>query len=178
MNPLVRLTRTLEESTALDRPVRAIRPLASGLATGKRGRLLRGEWLGHALHPLLTDAVIGTWTSATLLDLIGGRDDQDAARRLVGIGLLAGVPTALTGWAEWTAADDRNQRVGLVHALSNGIAGSAYGASYLARRRGQHATGVKLALLGFSVAGLGGYLGGHLASARKVGTRHEEFARS
>ena len=33
---------------------------------------LSGIWLGHALHPLLTDLPIGTWTSAVLLDWLGG----------------------------------------------------------------------------------------------------------
>ena len=34
---------------------------------------LSGTWLGHALHPLLTDLPIGTWTSAVLLDWLGGQ---------------------------------------------------------------------------------------------------------
>ena len=54
--------------------------------------MLRGEWLGHALHPTLTDVTLGTWTSATLLDLFGGRDSSAAAQRLIGTGLLAAGP--------------------------------------------------------------------------------------
>jgi hypothetical protein len=38
--------------------------------------------MGHALHPVLTDVVIGTWLSATLLDVTGS--DVAASRRLVG----------------------------------------------------------------------------------------------
>src|SRR5215208_1044560 len=34
--------------------------------------ILSGTWLGHPLHPPLTDLVIGAWTSAALLDLFGG----------------------------------------------------------------------------------------------------------
>ena len=30
--------------------------------------------LGHALHPVPTDVVIGSWTSATVLDVLGGAD--------------------------------------------------------------------------------------------------------
>ena len=35
--------------------------------------VLSGTWLGHPLHPLLTDLPIGFWTSAFTLDLVGGR---------------------------------------------------------------------------------------------------------
>ena len=47
--------------------------------------LLSGSWLGHPLHPLATDAVIGSWTMAAILDLMRGEDD--AARTLVGVGV-------------------------------------------------------------------------------------------
>lgn len=91
--------------------------------------VLRGEWLGHALHPVMTAVVIGTWTSATLLDWLGGDDDSRAAGRLIGIGLLAAGPTAWTGWAEWSGADRAPQRVGVVHAVSNGVAIGAFAGS-------------------------------------------------
>ena len=78
---IVRLTRGLEEADALDRPVQALAPLVETVfGTGTRGSVLRGEWLGHAVHPLLTDVVLGTWTSASLLDLFGGSDSSTAAR--------------------------------------------------------------------------------------------------
>src|SRR5688500_4366736 len=56
---------------------------------------LSGTWLGHALHPLLTDTVIGPWTSALILDAIGGRDSERAADLLIGVGIAASVPTAV-----------------------------------------------------------------------------------
>jgi hypothetical protein len=46
----------------------------------------------------------------------------DAARRLVGLGVLLAIPTALTGVAEWTEAPRREQRVGLANALCNSTA--------------------------------------------------------
>ena len=137
MNPIeqppgiVRLTRGLEETVALDRPVRALEPLIETVfGSGTRGAVLRGEWLGHAVHPLLTDVVLGTWTSASLLDLFGGSDSSTAARRLVATGLLAAGPTAWTGWAEWSAAGRRDKRVGLVHAVTNAVAIGVYAASW------------------------------------------------
>jgi hypothetical protein len=174
--PLVRWTRRLEEVTALDAPARALAgPVRSAFATGPRGAALRGDWLGHALHPILTDLVIGSWTSATLLDVIGGRGSQAAAQRLVGVGLLAVGPTVWTGWAEWSESGPREQRVGLVHAVTNGVAAGVYAGSWRARHRGQHAKGAGLALAGAAVSGFGAYLGGHLAIARKVGSRNDAF---
>ncbi len=174
--PIVRLTRRLEEATGLDAGVQALEPtIRRVFGTGGRAALLRGQWLGHAVHPLLTDLVLGTWTSASLLDLGGGKQSAAAAQRLVGIGLLAVAPTAWTGWAEWSAASARDKRVGLVHATANGVAIMTYAASWLARRSGRHRTGARLALVGAAVAGVGGYLGSHLSLARKVGSRDPAF---
>ena len=173
---IVRWTLRLEETTALDRPVQALEPsIRSVFGSGTRASVLRGDWLGHAVHPLLTDVVLGTWTSATVLDLFGGRDSSPAAQRLVGAGLLAVGPTAWTGWAEWSAAASREKRVGLVHAVTNAVAISAYAASWVARRKGRHGTGARLALAGATVSGVGAYLGGHLTEARRVSSRHPVY---
>ena len=175
-NALVRWTRRLEDAEVLDGPVRAVEPfVTTAFGTGVRGAILRGEWLGHALHPLLTDVVLGTWTSATVLDVVGGRDSRAAAQRLVATGLLAVGPTAWSGWAEWSDAGPRDRRVGLVHAVTNGLAIGLYGASYVARRQDRHRAGASLALAGQAVAGVGAYLGGHLSAARKVGSHDPAF---
>lgn len=173
---IVRWTLRLEDSSALDRPVHALEPTVQAwFGSGARGSLLRGEWLGHAVHPLLTDVALGTWTSASLLDLFGGPASSASAQRLVGSGLLMAGPTAWTGWAEWSAAGSRDKRVGLVHAVTNGAAVGIYAASWFARRRGRHGTGARLALAGAGVSGVGAYLGGHLVEARKVASRHPAY---
>lgn len=173
---LVRWTLRLESAAALDRPVQALEPHVRELfGSGTRGSVLRGDWLGHAVHPMLTDVVLGTWTSATLLDLVGGRDSSPASQRLTGIGLLAVGPTAWTGWAQWSEAGPRDKRVGLVHAVTNAVAIGTYAASWVARWRGRHEAGARLALAGAAVSGVGAYLGGHLTEARKVGSRHPAY---
>ncbi len=170
-------TRRLEASDALDPVVRAVRPLADALvADPTRRDVLRGAWLGHALHPPLTDVPIGLWTSTLALDLLGGPSSRSAATRLLGLGILTAVPTAVTGWAEWSGTGPREQRVGVAHAASNVLALSLFTSSWLARRSGAHARGRALALAASTALGLGGYLGGHLVSARKVSSRHPEFA--
>jgi hypothetical protein len=173
---IVRWTLRLENAAALDRPVHALEPsIQAWFGSGTRGSVLRGEWLGHAVHPMLTDVVLGTWTSASLLDLLGGPDSSAAAQRLIGAGLLGAAPTAWTGWAEWSAAGSRDKRVGLVHAVTNGVAIGLYAASWRARWRGRHGRGVRLALAGAAVSGAGAYLGGHLAEARKVASHHRAY---
>lgn len=174
---LVKVTRRLEEARALDPVVAAVKPLAGALiASQGRRSLLQGEWLGHAIHPILTDLPLGFWTSATVLDLVGGAEARPAARRLVGLGVLSAAPTAITGWAEWGSIDgQRERRVGVVHAVSSATAALTYAASWHARHLGEHARGRNLALAGAAIAAAGGYLGGHLASARKVSSRHPAF---
>lgn len=173
---IVRWTLRLENTAALDVPVRALEPTVRAVfGTGTRGSVLRGDWLGHALHPLLTDVVLGSWTSASMLDLVGGRESATAAQRLTGIGLLAVGPTAWTGWAEWSESGPRDKRVGLVHAVTNAVAIGTYAASWRARHQGRHGAGVRLGLAGMAISGAGAYLGGHLAAARKVGSRHPAY---
>ena len=169
-NPLVSATVRLEESASLD-GLRRVYAFASGpLDRTAGGDLLRSGLIGHALHPLLTDLPLGCWTAATILDLRGRRQDRGAARSLVGAGLAAVAPTVVTGLAEWARADAKAQRVGAVHGILNGVATSLYLASFVLRPR-RHAAGVALALAGATVTGVSGYLGGHLTTARKVGSR-------
>lgn len=165
---------------ALDGPATAIGGLIRGLLPSGGGvkDVLSGTWIGHALHPMLTDIPIGTWTSATLLDLVGGRGSRPAAQRLVVVGLAAAAPTAWSGWTDWADSeptDDQVRRIGIVHAIANGTAAALYGASYAARRRGAHTTGVLLGLAGAGAMGAGGWLGGDLAFARGVGVNETLF---
>ncbi|WP_051218092.1 DUF2231 domain-containing protein [Nocardioides insulae] len=166
----------LEEAETLDGPIETLEPhIRKAFGTGTKGKVLRGEWLGHALHPALTDVVLGTWTSALVLDLIGGRDSARAAQRLIGVGLVAFGPTAWSGWAEWVEAGPREKRVGLVHAVTNAAAVGGFAASWLARARGRHGAGVVLGMAGAGAMAGAAYLGGHLATVRRVGSVHPAY---
>lgn len=169
--PVRRMVRRLEQGADADALADRLEPLAAAFGDGPAAPLLRGEWLGHALHPLLTDLPLGCWMSANLLDLVGGRSAAPAAQRLVGLGLLAVPPTVASGFADWHDAsdDERVRRVGAVHAAGNTVVGALYLGSWLARRRGRRARGVVLALAGGVLAIGTGYLGGHLSFARGAG---------
>ena len=165
---------------ALDAPAKTIAKQIRNVlpAGGGVKDVLSGTWMGHALHPLLTDIPIGTWTSATLLDLFGGAASRPAAQKLIGVGLAAAAPTAWSGWSDWADTEPGNdpvRRVGIVHAIANGAAAVLYGASFAARRRGAHTAGVLLGLAGAGAMGAGGYLGGDLVLAKGVGVNETLF---
>lgn len=159
----------LERLPALDGLVRVLDSVWARLLPRGRARdILHGTWLGHPLHPALTDVAIGCWLGSGVLDATG---NDTGARRLVGAGVLAAIPTAVTGATDWTSLGEaeRPRRLGAVHAVANGTATALYAASWLARRGGDQRRGKTLAVAAAAAAGLGGYLGGHLAYRNAVG---------
>lgn len=96
----------------------------------------------------------------------------------MGAGLAAVGPTALTGLAEWARTGSKAQRVGALHGALNVVATALYVTSFVARSRRRHSVGVASALAGAAVVGSSGYLGGHLTTARKVGSRDPGFGLS
>lgn len=162
------MAQRIEHTDALDVAVGALSTVARPVAEGPNRPLLAGNWLGHSLHPMLTDFPLGCWTSASLLDLVGGRAARKASRRLVGLGILTALPTAVTGLSDWAHTDRPSQRVGVVHAAANTVALLCYVNSYTARLRRRHFRGIGWALVGGVVAVGGGYLGGHLSLTAAV----------
>ena len=176
MPVLRRVVGRIEDFEGLDR---LGRPLASQAHRATQSRrvknALSGTWLGHALHPMLTDVPIGAWVMAGFLDVFGGSSEEPAARRLVGLGVLAAVPTAAAGSSDWAETEDANRRVGLVHGLGNVAVVALQAGSYLARRRGRRAAGAWLSACGLGVMTGTAYLGGHLSFTRGVGVNHTAF---
>lgn len=145
------------------------------LPPGRVKDLLAGTWLGHPLHPMLTDVVVGAWTSAFVLDAIGGERTESAADTLVGLGVLAAVPTAASGLADWVDTWGPTRRVGTVHAVGNVAAATVYALSWVARKRGARGLGAALGLLGMGIASGTAYLGGHLVYGKGVGVDASVF---
>jgi len=130
--------------------------------------VLSGTWLGHPVHPPLTDVVIGAWTSALALDLVGGDETDKAAERLIGIGILAAVPTALTGASDWADVRGGDRRIGTVHALGNTTALVLHTLSWAARKRGHRTRGVALSAIVYGVATFSAYRSFRTVSRRLV----------
>ncbi|MEU2199217.1 DUF2231 domain-containing protein [Isoptericola sp. NPDC019482] len=167
--PLARFAAELERAERLD-PLASLYDRISRTAVPSPGRVrdeLRGRSVGHPVHSVLTDLPIGLWASAVALDLTRPRGHADAARRLVGLGLLAAPPTALTGLADYRALGVPARRVAALHATCNGVGTLLALASWRARRRGRTGLGGLLSLAGLGAVGAGGYLGGHVAQAMR-----------
>jgi nitrite reductase/ring-hydroxylating ferredoxin subunit/uncharacterized membrane protein len=162
-------------------------PLQQGIhdAFGKKGRALKdvlhGTWLGHPLHPVLTDIPVGAWTVAAVLDVVETATGSDAASKgadaAVAIGLVGALGSAITGLTDWSETYDRPRRIGLTHGLLNIVATSLYATSLAMRLRGKdRSTAIKLSHLGYAISGFAAYLGGHLVFGEQIGIDHTATA--
>jgi nitrite reductase/ring-hydroxylating ferredoxin subunit/uncharacterized membrane protein len=131
-----------------------------------------GRWIGHPLHPALSDLPIGLWTGATVLDAaersLAPRRGPDAAGILSAVGILASGATALTGLSDWTVSNDQDRRVGLFHGLLNTVALGLQGASLGSRMAGHRRAARALGAASLTVTAAAAYLGGHLVFSRGV----------
>jgi nitrite reductase/ring-hydroxylating ferredoxin subunit/uncharacterized membrane protein len=131
-----------------------------------------GRWVGHPLHPALSDLPIGLWAGVMVLDATD-RDPApgrgiDAAGMLSAAGILAAGATALTGLSDWAVSNDQDRRVGLLHGLLNTVALGLQGASLGTRLAGHRGTARALGAASLTVTAAAGYLGGHLVFTRGV----------
>lgn len=179
LTPLEPLVRALESAEFLDPVAEKVGKTVRGVLSGGPVKdALSGTWLGHAVHPMLTDVVIGSFTAASVLDLLAPGDDGPASERLIALGVAAYLPTAVTGandWADSESVDDAIRRVGIVHSASNAVGAAFYSASLRARRRGARGRGAALGFAGMAVMAAGGYLGGHLSYTKGVGPAQTVF---
>jgi nitrite reductase/ring-hydroxylating ferredoxin subunit len=165
----------IEQAEVLDTPGRALQAVSSRLTRSDAVKnALSGTWLGHRLHPMLTDVPIGAWVGAAVLDLVGGRRSGTAARRLVGLGILAALPTAASGLADWEDTHGGDQRVATVHAGANSVGLVLQVLSWRARGKGHGVRGRALSMAALGAVTAGGYLGGHLVFNLRVGVDAEQ----
>jgi uncharacterized membrane protein len=90
-------------------------------ATTLHGRTFKGlrGWAGKPLHPPLTDVPIGAYIITALLDVISilakdeswARDVFRAATFVLAIGVIAALPTALTGFWDWFRSTEPGTQV-------------------------------------------------------------------
>jgi nitrite reductase/ring-hydroxylating ferredoxin subunit/uncharacterized membrane protein len=173
---LNRLVGSIERQKMLDK---VSQPIADAVhqvtAPGVVKNLLSGSWLGHQLHPVLTDLPVGFWTSALTLDMLGGDDAEAGADILVAAGNVAALGAAVSGLSDWSDLDGEPQRTGLVHAAVNIVALSLFTLSSAARHAGNRSAGKALALAGGGTVTAGAYLGGHLVYRWGSGVTHSGF---
>jgi uncharacterized membrane protein len=166
-----RAVQAVNDSSLSEQVARA-QELAYGPLIGwARRSVLHTDVLGHSLHPPLTDVTTGCWLGASVLDLAGGTESRRGAALLTGSGLLASAPTAIAGAGDWAGMAGADRRIGAVHALGADVATFLFIGSLVARLRGRHRTGAKLAIAGNLVMAGAGFLGGHLALHRGTARR-------
>lgn len=158
------LTRVLDAQEAWARPVgdavnrllnalfRPIRPLKD---------LLNGTWLGHPLHPAITDVPIGAFFVALVLDVAGVARGAFLASL---VGQLAFLAAVITGLADYTDTDGRARSRGAMHGVLMLVGGGFTIASILLRDGGAVSGGTPTVLLaiGFLVIAASAYIGGDL----------------
>jgi len=158
------LTRLIDAQAAWSRPLgngvhALLHPLFQRLAWLRD--LLDGRWLGHPLHPALTDAPIGMLFLVSVFDVIGQRD---AATVSLVLGLLAMLGAALPGLADFADTDGRARERAAVHGTVMVVALVGYLVSLVLRLGdGGSPAAAWAAGLSFAVVILGAYVGGDVA---------------
>ncbi len=176
------LMKAVDQQEALDRLSDQIQPLVRDAfnSAGPAGRevknILHGTWLGHPLHPALTDVPLGAWTAALALDAlesISGRRELGAgADAAIAVGLVGAAGAAVTGLTDWSETNGRARKVGMLHGLLNVGATVLYTTSLVMRRKQKRNAGMGLAMLGYAVSSASAYLGGHLVFGEQIGVNH------
>lgn len=137
---------------------------------------LHGTWLGHPLHPVITDIPIGAWTMATAMDVYemstGDEKFSAAADMAVKVGLFGAAGAAVAGFTDWHYTYEKPRRVGAAHALVNVAATLCYLGSWWQRRQGDRRGGLIAGLGGYALTLTGAYLGGHLVFNERIGVNH------
>lgn len=179
------IVKTIEEQpwlgAAEDVQNTVLQAYEAGGAGGRQVKnFLHGTWLGHALHPVLTDIPLGAWTVVLVLDTLDAARGQEeysgGADAALGIGLIGATGAAVSGLTDWASSGRQAQRLGLLHGLLNVGATALYTSSWLARRRGNRVAGRVLSLLGYSIGLASAYLGGELISDKGLSVDHAERA--
>jgi uncharacterized membrane protein len=141
--------------------------------------VLNGTWLGHALHPVLTDVPIGSWSATLLLDLAWLANENEGIARAADLtlvlGLLGATGSAITGATDWSDTYGTDRRVGLLHGLLNVSIAATNTVSWFLRMAGRRRTGITLSTAGYLAALFTAYLGGELSFAKGIGVNHDAW---
>jgi nitrite reductase/ring-hydroxylating ferredoxin subunit len=165
----------MADATTFDKVIEpARRAVQAALKPQAVKDLLHGTWLGHPLHPVLVQVPVGTWLSAGVLDLVPSF--RPAATALIGTGVAAAVPAALSGAADWSEQEVGVRRLGALHAVANTAALGLYVGSLVARGKGRGTLGRALSYAGLGVAGGSAAVGGHMSYSQSSGASHAATA--
>jgi nitrite reductase/ring-hydroxylating ferredoxin subunit/uncharacterized membrane protein len=154
-------------------------------ALGRPGKLfqdfLNGAWLGHSLHPVVVDVVVGGSTVALLLQLLTWLTPAEVRTALVwtvALTWLAGVSAIVTGLTDFkdTAKGDERNLVGL-HGLINIVAILALIGAFAALLADADGVAGWLIVAGFLILSVGAFIGGHVVFKYGYMVNRNAFAR-
>ncbi len=152
---------------------------------GRPGKLLQdflnGSWLGHSVHPVVVDVVVGGSTVALMLQVLAWLDVAEVRTALVwtvGLTWLAGVSAIVTGLTDFkdTATGDERNVVGL-HGLVNIVATVALVGAFVALLVEADGLAGWLIVAGFLILSVGAFIGGHVVFKYGYMVNHNAFAR-
>jgi len=154
-------------------------------ALGRPGKLfqdfLNGSWLGHSVHPVVVDVVVGGSTVALLLQLLtwfGVGEVRVALIWTLGLTWVSGLAAIVTGLTDFkdTASGDERNIVGL-HGLVNIVGTLFFIGAFAALLAGADATAGWLLVIGFLVLSTGAFIGGHVVFKYGYMVNRNAFAR-
>ncbi len=147
-----------------------------GAAGQKAADFLNGVYLGHPLHPVLTDLAVGALTSAITLDALERSSGKQAfgagADASLLLGVTSGLGAAVAGATDWQHTTGEAKRMGMLHALLNITGLILYIASLMSRRGNRRTQGRRLAFAGYLFSMAAAYLGGDLVYRQNIGVNH------
>ncbi len=180
----------------LERMGRPLRGFGNGTANvvgaiyrglGGPGRFLQdflnGVWLGHSLHAVLVDVVVGAATGVLLLDVLrlffGVEGLETAATWVMGLAWVAGIGSLITGLTELKDTDPNTatRDVTILHGLINFVGTGGFAFSTMQRANGNHDLGFWALVVGLLVIGVGGYIGGHLVFKYGYSVNYNAFSK-
>lgn len=136
---------------------------------------LNGTWIGHPLHPMLTDIPIGAWTLTIILDLVAllfGLPQLGLASSITAAtGVAGALAAAIAGFADWMDVDPPEKAIGAFHATVNVSATILFLIFFFMRWGRDWQPGWStfvIALAGYLLVTIGGYLGGALVFYKGV----------
>jgi nitrite reductase/ring-hydroxylating ferredoxin subunit/uncharacterized membrane protein len=143
--------------------------------------LLNGTWLGHPLHPVITDIPIATWLLGAIFDIFWLVDGNmtawapRAAQVAVLLGLLAALGAYVTGATDWSDTYGSERRTGLIHGLFMSGAVILYAISTVLRffqSDGQSVSAAVFGFVGLALVLTGAYFGGDMVFRFATGVNH------
>jgi len=138
----------------------------------------RAKLFGHPIHQMLIIFPLGLLATSLFFDIIALATDHSgllqASWYMIAAGVISGLIAAIFGLIDFLAipGGTRAKRIGRLHGLGNVVVLLLFGTSWFLRRDqpgDPSIFAVVLSALGFSLAGMTGWLGGELIDRLGVG---------